>query len=64
MSKPTISEAKALAKKHDQPGIVILWFNEDTYGFSSYGANRSLCQKYGKVADQIANRIESGDIEL
>lgn len=61
---PTIKDAKALAEKYDQDGVIVFFFKGDQYGFSSYGMDREQCDRFGNFGNQVAELIESGKIKL
>lgn len=61
---PTINDARALAKKYGQDGVIIFFFNGDQYGFSTFGKNKSQCRRFGHFGNQVADRIESEEIKV
>jgi 1,4-dihydroxy-2-naphthoyl-CoA synthase len=61
---PTISDAKKLCVRDGKAGVIIFHFNGDgSFGFASYGRDRKRCRLMGRIADQIFDRIEQGDIQ-
>ena len=55
MSSPRISEAKALAKKHDKTHVVIFHFNTNTgkIGYASYGVTKKECAEARQIGDMV-----------
>jgi len=65
MKRPTIEDAKRLAKRDGLKGCIIIGFTEDDQlPMVSYGKDRAHCQCFGKVLDRIGEDLSSGVIPV
>lgn len=63
MKPPTITDAKELATRLRQRRVLILTITESEAAISSYGMTRADCDAMRKVADQIMDMLEHGEIK-
>jgi hypothetical protein len=61
---PSIQDAKELAYKLRQSGVLVLTIGGGEFGASSYGMTRKKCAAMKKVLDQVADLIRGGLIEI
>ncbi len=59
LEKPTIKDAEALGKKYGTRAVIILWFDDEQLGGSSWGKTRSQCEETGRLLDEIWDQILS-----
>ena len=60
---PQIKHAKAIGKRWDLDGVIILSFTKDKrIGAVSYGRDRQRCTAFGKILDGLVEQFISGDI--
>ena len=61
---PAIADANALSAKCGGADIVIVHFDRASgqFGVTSWGIDRARCATMKSIADQIFDRIESGEI--
>ena len=68
MNHPKIRDAKEIVERRQAvAGIVILFYDAKdgaSYGLASYGVDKARCLAVGVVADQIAQRLEMGLIDV
>jgi hypothetical protein len=64
MKQPTIAIAKEIAKKHNANGVLILCFDDKNFLSASFGITKAECRKYGKLLEDIADLIESGELSV
>ena len=62
MSNPSVETAKNIAKRHGKDEVVVFWIHGGDYGYASYGRNPQLCNEAQKIADRLADWIESGHL--
>jgi len=64
MQKLTIEKAKRLAKELGADAVIVVAFQGMEYATTSYGKDRSNCQAFAKVCDQIHDNIGNGVIKI
>ena len=60
---PEIVDLGAYCKRHGHQAAVVVAFSGGRFSVTSYGRDGRLCRAAGKVADQIGDLIEAGEIE-
>ena len=67
MKRPSLNDAKALARKLDADGVIVLSFEGEggCVGGASYGKNKRRCAVYGRLLDELCagGRIVAEDLE-
>lgn len=64
MKQVILKAARDMMKHIAARGVVIIYFSEDEYGYTSYGQTVPDCEDMRFIGDQIAERIDNGKIEL
>jgi len=64
MVNVTIDEAKAIAKRHNCEGVIVLAFDGTEFSVTSYGQTKVECARYREVGRQIHRDISRGFIEI
>lgn len=63
----TKKDCEALSKKYRRDGVIILHFyltERCEFGYASYGKNKKHCDLMKIIADQIYDKILSGEIKM
>ena len=65
-SDPKVRDVAELAKKWDSDQIIVLDIKQwsGTFGTTSYGKNRMLCDAAKKINEQIHKMVADGTIEI
>ena len=60
MKPPAINDAKTIAKRVGAQGVIVLQIDYSTgeYSGASYGLDRQLCSRTGKILDAIMEGME------
>lgn len=61
---PTIADAKSLVKKYGLNGVIVIHFKGEQFGYVEYGQNKAWCKVMKRVADDIHDAIQNGEIAL
>ncbi|MCH8197436.1 MAG: hypothetical protein IH904_05075 [Proteobacteria bacterium] len=55
--KPTIADAKGMARRYRLQGVVIFHF-DDSFGYASWGEDAEICATMRKFADEVTGMVE------
>ena len=61
---PTIADAKSFVKKYGLDGAIVIHFKGEQFGYAEYGRNKVWCKVIKRVADDIHDAIQNGEIAL
>lgn len=64
MKPPTIPLAKQLAYDLRAQGVIVLAFDGQQVGGSSFGHTRAYCDTLRAVLDQIVDKLGTGEITM
>lgn len=58
-----ISKLRTLAKEYNWKGVVIFSFDEEQFGYTSYGQTKRDCETIQNMADDIHDLLVTGELK-